>query len=60
MSQNNIKVGDTTSFMINGKMVPFEIEKICGTLLKIRSLDLTNVAGIHVDSWVKQKKLLEA
>ena len=51
-------VGQTTSFRVGGRMVPFQVVRDCGAMLHIRSLDLLTVARIPRSSWDKQKQLM--
>ncbi len=53
-----IKKGDTTSFMVDGKMVPFQIERLGFDTITIVSLDLTMKTEIQKSYWARQVELL--
>lgn len=57
-----IKKGDTISFLVNGKIVDFEVVGYSqyAHIVSLRSLDLELVAEIHEDKFLKQKSILRA
>jgi hypothetical protein len=56
---NDPKVGDTIVFSSkDGRLIPYEIDKICDTTFTLLSLDLKRTINIHINTWNKQKEIL--
>jgi len=51
-------IGDSTSFLMRGKLTPFVVEKNINGMLHIKSADLNFVAIVTTETWNRQKKIL--
>jgi len=58
--KDEVKVGDTTMFNVDGKMVAVEIIDIDGCNLKLMSCDLKNVwNNISLSHWLRQVEFMK-
>jgi len=55
-----MKVGDTTSFVYQNRLVPVKVEKITGESLQLISLDLElKFSDVSKNAWLKQIQLMD-
>ena len=57
--ENEIKIGETLSFNVNGLMMPVQVTGIGYNEITAVSLDLKFKWQINKSKWIKQRELLQ-
>jgi len=57
-NESKVQVGDTTSFLVKGEVVPVQVSKVFGDFIIVTSLDLLRKWTITKSKWLRQKEIL--